>query len=195
MTKKGNNTISVLFIILIIFIMLGFFSISIFKNGQTNKYFDKENKSVAQPLYEKIISLTEDNYPKTPEEVVSLYTDGYKLLYGDKIKDLSIVPNILEKQRLLLSKQLISQNSLEEQTTSVLNSIENLKQNKVKITNINIKDTSYTNQNNTKATVKVVNQDSLFQVYYYIYYLEMEENQWKITGWYNTDENYNIINN
>lgn len=195
MSKKGNNTISVLFIILIIFIMIGFLGISIFKSGQTSKYFSKEDSSVAQPLYDKIMSLTEDNYPKTPEEVVSLYTDGYKLLYGDKIKDLSIVPNILEKQRLLFSEQLIAQNGLEEQTTAVLNNIENLKQNKVKITNITIKDTNYTNKNNTEATVKVVNQDNLFQIYYYIYYLEMEADQWKITGWYNTDENYNIITN
>lgn len=195
MTKKGNNTISILFIILIIFIMIGFLGISMFKSEQTSKYFDKEDKSIAQPIYDKIMSLTEDEYPKTPEEVVKLYTDGYKLLYGEKIKDLSIVPNLLEKQRLLLSEQLIAQNGLEEQTTAVLNIIENLKQNKLKITNINIKDTSYINQNNTKATVKVVNQDNLFQIYYYIYYLEIEQNQWKITGWYNTDENYNIISN
>ncbi|WP_250277818.1 DUF6715 family protein [[Clostridium] colinum] len=195
MTKKGNNVIGILFIILVIFILIGFFVFSSINSNDTAGYFDKEDKSVAKPIYEKVMSISEENYPKTPEEVVSLYTEGYKLLYGDKIKDMSIVSNILEKQRILLSDEIISKNSLEEQTNNVLASIENLKENKVKITSIEVKPTMYDPRNNNIAYVKVDKKDNLFQTYYYLYYLKIEGDKWKITGWYNTDENYNIINN
>ncbi len=192
MTKKGNNTIGALVIILVAFIIVGFFSYSMLKNGETAGYFYKDAESVAQPLYDKIMALSEEAYPKTPEEVVSLFTDVNKLLYGDKIKDTSIVPAILEKQRILLSDNLVAKNSLEDQTESVLASIENLKSNEVKVTSVDIKPTVYDQKNNKKAYVKVDTKDSLFQTYYQVYYLELEGDKWKITGWYNTDENYNI---
>lgn len=193
MSKKGNNIIGILVIILIIFTIGGFFAYYNIKNGETKGYFKKEEVSVAQPLYDKIMALNEEEYPKTPEEVVILFTDVSKLLYGDKIKDMSIVSSILEKQRLLLSNNLVDTNSLQEQTENVLAIIENLNANKVKITSIDVKPTVYDQKNNSKAYVKVDTKDSLFQTYYQIYYLELEEDKWKITGWYNTDENYNVI--
>ena len=76
-SKKGNNIIGILFIILVIFIIIGFFSISMVKTGDTSGYFNKEDKSIAQSIYDKIIAITEENYPKTPEEVVSIYTESY----------------------------------------------------------------------------------------------------------------------
>ncbi|MBS5794792.1 MAG: DUF6715 family protein [Lachnospirales bacterium] len=192
-SKKGNNIIGILFIILVIFIIIGFFSISMVKTGDTSGYFNKEDKSIAQSIYDKIIAITEENYPKTPEEVVSIYTESYKLLYGDKIKDLSIVPNIIEKQRILLSDNLVANNALDEQINTVLANIENLKSNKIKVTSINIKSTDYDQNDNTLAYVKVTKEDSAFQTYYYVYYLKLEGDKWKITGWYNTDENFNIV--
>lgn len=192
-SKKGNNIIGILFIILVIFIIIGFFSISMIKTGDTSGYFNKEDKAIAQSIYDKIIAITEENYPKTPEEVVTLYTESYKLLYGDKIKDLSIVPNIIEKQRILLSDNLVANNALDEQINIVLSNIENLKINKIKVTSTNIKSTYYDQNDNTLAYVKVTKEDSAFQTYYYIYYLKLEGDKWKITGWYNTDENFNIV--
>ena len=192
-SKQGNNIIGILFIILVIFIIIGFFSISMIKTGDTSGYFNKEDKAIAQSIYDKIISITEENYPKTPEEVVTLYTESYKLLYGDKIKDLSIVPNIIEKQRILLSDNLVANNALDEQINTVLDNIENLKINKIKVTSTNIKSTDYDQNDNTLAYVKVTKEDSAFQTYYYIYYLKLEGDKWKITGWYNTDENFNIV--
>lgn len=193
MSKKGNNVIGILVIILIILTIGGFFAYYNIKNGETKGYFKKEEVSVAQPLYDKIMALNEEEYPKTPEEVVILFTDVSKLIYGDKIKDMSIVSSILEKQRLLLSNDLVDTNSLQEQTENVLAIIENLNANKVKITSIDVKPTVYDQKNNSKSYVKVDTKDSLFQTYYQIYYLELEGDKWKITGWYNTDENYNVI--
>ena len=191
--KKGNNIIGMLFIVLVLFIIGAFLAISFLKSEGTSKYFYKEDSVGAQNLYNNIMSISEENYPKTPEEVVNKYTEAYKLLYGNKIKDLTIVPNILDKQRILLFEDLLASNPFEEQVNEVLYSIENLKNNKVKITSVEIKSASYDQMDNTLAYVKVDKIDSLFQKYYYIYHLKLENDKWKITGWYNTDENYNII--
>lgn len=193
-SKKGTNTIGILFIVLIVCIIGAFFIASSKEGTETAGYFNKEDKIVADELYEKVMTINEDSYPQTPEEVVTLYTEGYKLLYGNKIKDLTIVPNILEKQRILLSNEIISKNSFEEQEKNVLSSIENLKKNKVYITNISVKPVTYDNKDNNKAYIRVETNDNLFQTYYYLYYLQRgKDGKWRITGWYNTDENYNII--
>lgn len=194
MTKKGNNIIGILFIVLVVCILVGFFVISMIKNRDTAGYFNKDDKIAAEAIYEKVMSISEENYPITPEEVVTLYTEGYKLLYGDKIKDTSIVPNILEKQRILLSDEILTNNPIEEQEKNVLSSMENIKNNKVRLTSVEIKPVMYDPSDSNVAYVKVDKKDNLFQTYYYLYYLERQpDEKWKITGWYNTDENYNII--
>ena len=193
MTKRGNNIIGTLFIGLVIFILIGFLIISRLKTGEESKYFNKEDQVGSKILYENIIKISEEDYPNSPDKVVSLYTDGFKLLYGDKIKDMSIVENIIDKQRILLSDEIVSSNSLEDQVNNVLININNLKEHKIKITTIELKTATYDSRDNKKAYVKVNKVDNLFQTYYYIYHLELEGDKWKITGWYNTDENYNII--
>lgn len=196
MTKKGNNIIGILFIVLVVCILVGFFVISMINNRDTDTvgYFNKDDKIISEGIYEKVMSINEENYPITPEEVVTLYTEGYKLLYGDKIKDTSIVPNILEKQRILLSDEILGNNPIEEQEQNVLSSMENIKSNKVRLTSVDIKPAMYDPKDSNIAYVKVDTKDNLFQTYYYLYYLERQQDEkWKITGWYNTDENYNII--
>ena len=194
MTKKGNNIIGILFIVLVVCILVGFFVISMINNRDTVGYFNKDDKIISVEIYEKVMSINEENYPITPEEVVTLYTEGYKLLYGDKIKDTSIVPNILEKQRILLSDEILGNNPIEEQEQNVLSSMENIKSNKVRLTSVDLKPAMYDPKDSNIAYVKVDTKDNLFQTYYYLYYLERQQDEkWKITGWYNTDENYNII--
>ena len=194
MTKKGNNIIGILFIVLVVCILVGFFAISMIKNKDTAGYFNKNDNVVAESIYEKVMGISEENYPITPEEVVTLYTEAYKLLYGDKIKDTSIVPNILEKQRILLSDEILTNNPIEEQEKNVLSSMENIKNNKVRLTSVEIKPVMYDPSDSNIAYVKVDKKDNFFQTYYYLYYLERQSDEkWKITGWYNTDENYNII--
>lgn len=194
MSKKANNIIGILFIILIICILAGFFIVAFFKNDDTSGYFNKEDKVNAEVIYKKVMSINQEDYPTSPEDVVSLYTEGYKLLYGDKIKDTSIVGTILEKQRILLSDEILEKNSFEEQLKNVLDSIQNLKDNKVKVTSVEINSTMYDPRDSNISYVRVNTRDNLFQIYYYLYYLQREEDgKWKITGWYNTDKDYNII--
>ena len=68
MTKKGNNIIGVLFIVLVVCILVGFFVISMIKNRDTAGYFNKDDKIAAEAIYEKVMSISEENYPITPKK-------------------------------------------------------------------------------------------------------------------------------
>ena len=193
MSKKGNNIIGILFIVLMVFILTGIFINARLKEDKSSSYFNKEDRTGSKLLYENIMNLTEEKYPSSPDYVVRLYTDTQKLLYGDRIVNDTIVNNIIEKQRILLSNKILTTNSLEQQEQLILENIKNIKENKVKVTRIDLKQSIQDFKNNKKSYVKVAITDNLFQTYYYIYHLEIENGKWKITGWYNTDENYNII--
>lgn len=195
MSKKGNNLIAILFIVLIVGFVGIFLALYFFNSDDSSKYFNKDSAVASQNLYDNILSINEASYPQTPDEVSSYFADTLKLLYGNKIEDFSIVPTILTKQRILLSDELNKNNSLEQQQKDVLVSIKNLKDLKVYITTINLQPATYDPNDKNLAFVKVKNIDNLFQNYYYIYHLKLQNGKWKIIGWYNTDENYNILEN
>lgn len=193
MSKKGNNVIGILVSILGISLIFGVVVISFFQKGSNENYFKKQDRVFSEKVFESLINLNEDNYPDTPEDLVFLYTNTYRLLYGDKIKNFDVLPIILEKQRMLFSKQLLENNPLEEQILRVKKNLEFLSENKMKIINTYVKDVTYDKNNGNIAYVNVIKQDNLFESYYYKYYLQKyEDKKWKITGWYNTDEKFNI---
>lgn len=185
MTKKGNNIIGALVIILGIFAVIAMLVFGIKKEeNSTTKYFNDVDKVVASEIYEKILELDEDTYPATPKAVLDTYLGGYRLLYGDKIKDLSIVDNILEKQRILLSNKILEGTSLEKQKEIVLNNIANLKNQKIKVTQVFIEENNKLDGDTEEMTVKI--QDNMLQQYEYIYTLKKEnENIWKIASFKN----------
>lgn len=185
MTKKGNNIIGILVIILAVCVVIGMVLIGT-KKDQTSlgKYFNNVDKVVGSELYESLLNLSEANYPNTPEEIVKIYTNGYRLLYGDKIKDLSIVNTILKQQRLLFSDEILSKNTLEQQEKEVLKNIENLKQQKNKIIGITIEKGKIGEDNEAKVVVNV--QDNILQEYTYTYLLKKDEQEkWKIFSFEN----------
>lgn len=193
-SKKVSNTIGILIVFLFVTIISGFFIFGILINDKSEDYFEKEDQANSQKIYKSIMAVDEDNYPKTPEEVVKLYTDGYKLIYGGKIKDMSILPYIIEKQRIFFSEQLLRDNPFEQQQINILESIDFLSENTMKIINITINPTIYDDKDKNKAYVRVLKEDNTFVPYYYVYYLEKGvDKKWRITGWYNADENFNII--
>ena len=90
--------------ILIIVGIIGLFFISS-KKGADVLYgdFNANKKAEAQKLYDDVMSLQDnENYPKTPEEVIQFYNKGYKLIYGDMVNNDDIILDILHQQRKLL---------------------------------------------------------------------------------------------
>lgn len=204
--KKSNNNVSKIITILIIILIIGlsiiFSFLALLPKNPNSKYFNKESLSSSEKIYSEILDLTEENYPETPEEVVYLYTESYKLLYGQKIKPKyidTLLPIILQKQRLLLSEQLINDNTIENQTTKVKESMNILSKNKVKITMIQCNPVIYDQDNPDIAYINVIMQDNSVASdetgkYYFKYYLKRNSTgKWKITGYYPTDKEFNLI--
>lgn len=205
--KKNSNSkfISLLLGILAISLIIGIIIISIIQKNSPSSYFIQETAVSSEKVYNKLLDLTEENYPNSPEKVVKLYVETYKLTFGNRISPKAIdevLPIILEKQRILFSNQLNEDNPINEQLISVKKHIKFLEDNKLKITSSEVLPTIYDQKNSNLAYVNVKFQDntlesengSSFKTYYYKYYLERNSNgKWHITGFYLTDSNFNII--
>lgn len=206
--KKNNDKIGKIFISLLvalgIFFIIGLVFLSFMQKDDVSSYFTKDSVNSSEKIYNSLINLTEDNYPESPEKVVELYTESYKLLYGDRIKKEHInnlVPTILEKQRILFSDKLIIDNPIEEQTLNVKNNINFFQNEGLKIVFVELKPVIYNQEDPQKAYVNVVFQDNSkpsndvnSHNYYYKYYLSKDRNgKWRITGFYPTDSEFNLI--
>lgn len=195
-TKKSNNVIGTLIIVLTGLIIVCIVGYGVIQNKNIIKIFKKDDSIMSRKTYEQILEISDENYPKTPDEVMQIYADTYKLLYGNKIEDNIVIKPILKKQRVLFSKNLLDKNPFDKQLENIIKNMDNLKMQEVYMIGIHLKPVIYDSENANKAYIRVFNQDNYFKNYYYIYYLERDENsKWKITAWYNTDENYVIKNN
>lgn len=203
--NSTNKVIALLLGILGISLVIALVAITVVQKNSSS-YFIQDTAISTEKIYNNLLDLTEDNYPQSPEEVVNLYTESYKLVYGNRIKTEyidTVLPTILEKQRLLFSEQLINDNPIESQITSVKEIIDFLSKNKLKIISIETLPVIYDHENPNIAHVNVKIQDNSikeknetsFTTYYYKYYLELGINgKWHITGFYPTNEKFNLIN-
>ncbi|MFI3231019.1 MAG: DUF6715 family protein [bacterium] len=199
--KNFNNIVCGLICIIIISILVGIF-ITGQSQDDTTSYFNKTNATSSEAILDEILAITEENYPKTPEEVIETYIAGYKLLYGEKILDEKtneiinpdIVQIILSSQRCLLSEDLKDLNPLETQVQNVLANINSISDENARIIDNSYSPAIYSSYNSKLATVRVSHIGNGFTQYFQEYELEKDfEDKWRITRWYNTDENYNKL--
>ena len=184
--RKTKLIIGVLLAILGISISVSFIVISLVQNNKYADFFNPKTKKEAIILYDKLISISEEEYPKTPEEVISLYLDGYKLLYGDMILNQSVVSNVLVFQRKLLSEKILNNNTLEAQLEKIKKDLDFLTKNKFKITSIKIGEFILDKKDFNKGSFLVTKRGNDLEEYKYMYYLEKNNaNQWKIYSWQN----------
>ncbi len=71
--------------------------------------FDFGESNFAKKQFEQLEKMDTTNYPKTPDQVVEIYNATVRYLYSGGASEKKI-PFVLEKQRALLSKELISVN-------------------------------------------------------------------------------------
>lgn len=205
MKKNKSSKIFILTIVFLgIFLIFGLVFLSFMQKNEISSYFTKDSAKHSEKIYNTLIELSEDKYPETPEKVVELYTESYKLLYGARIKKEHIntlVPIILEKQRILFSNELIANNPFEQQSLNIQKNIKFFEDENLKIVSVELKPVIYDQQDSKKAYINVVFQDNskpsnsqASQNYNYKYYLKKDrDGKWRITGFYPTDSEFNII--
>lgn len=193
--KKKSNASSIIISILVILIsaciIASAFFLDYLKSSPEDKYFDSRTLSTSKMLYSSIMSLNDENYPVAPEDVVTIYSNGFHLLYGNMIVDDIVIPDILRQQRKLLSQEVLDTNSLEAQEAKLQESLAMFKESSFSITSITILPMIYDKDNPNRGYVRVSQLGSDFTKYNWNYYVERDDKGfWKIIGWKKANENF-----
>jgi len=193
--KKTTNLISILVLLIGISILIAI-SVTAYNNWIASPQagrFVKEKNSEALKIYNEVMAFNEiEDYPKTPDEVIELYNKSYRLLYGNMIKDETVIDEVLHQQRKLYTEELLELNTYEQQLEELKSSIESLKEQKLDIIDIKQKPALYDAQKNNKScTIRITQTGSNFSKFYWNYFLEKDENdKWKILGWKASNEDF-----
>lgn len=190
--KKTNTIMLCILGVSIVVVIAGMF---IFSTDKENSgYFLIEYHVACETMLDNLINSTE-NYPKTPEEVTKAYLSGYELLYTGKLANHEVIPIVVEAQRAFTSEQLNAYNPEAIQIENIINVVDALEEEGLKFINIQTSPAIYDQKDNNIAYVRVSQNDNKFTNYYNLYHLSREtaEDNWKITAWYNTDENFNRV--
>lgn len=192
--NKSNNIIGSLVALIGVSLMAAVILIAFNRGSNIKSEFNKEKETTALNLYNSIMSIQEEkDYPKSPEEVMNIYNDGFLLLYGNMIKDEKTIPEIIHQQRKLLSNEILDLNAFEDQEKNLKETIEKFKEQNFYIVSIETKPVIYIDA--ASCYIRVIQRGNNFIKFYWNYYLEKDEltKLWKITGWEATDENFEAL--
>ncbi len=192
--KKSNTIIGVLILLIGISAVVLLMGYSYNQSRHYLSMFTKEKKSLAQPLYDRVMTLSDNTaYPANPDDVMDVYNAAYLLLYGDMILDEKLVDAVLKQQRKLFSTELLASNPYDTQMTELKRSLAYLTQMGVHVTAMEKKSALFEEDDRTKCSVRVTQTTSIFKQYYWLYSLKKDatDHRWKIVSWQATDENFN----
>lgn len=107
-------------------------------------FFSKGNAATEEDLteVEKLITRNlEENYPKTPREVVKFYNRIIGCYYGEEVED-SQLEKLVDQTLLLLDEDLLLVNSRDEYYASVVSDIEKYKSEKKTVVSSDVCDSN-----------------------------------------------------
>jgi hypothetical protein len=159
------------------------------------RYFNPRKEAAAQALFDSITSRDlVNNYPETPDEVMELNLDIIHMLYGNMIADESIYTELIEIQRCLFGTELLEQNSLETQVSTVTDAVKMLSEQRISHSTFEQLPTIYNALDSDLCYIRVEQTFNNNEKYFWEYQLALleNENRWKIIRWESTDENYNV---
>lgn len=164
----------------------------IIKRGKTEKNttMQTDNKEVSNLLNKDF----ETNYPKTPREVLKIYSRLSQCIYNENLKEEEL-RTVVEKMRQLFDKELLDHNTLEQHIEDLKKELKEYKKDKKTITNYMVENNSaveYKTVNKVQyATIVatyLLNENEGYVKTYEKFILRQDENEkWKIVGWKLTD--------
>lgn len=108
-------------------------------------FFSQNNKESEKNLTEiekVIVKDLENNYPKTPREVVKFYNRIVKCYYGSETPSKEQVEDLVDQMLCIMDEDLILVNPREEYFNSVVNDINQYKRDKRQLVNTDVCDTN-----------------------------------------------------
>lgn len=196
--KNKSNTkafVTVLTLLIVIFgILLAYIHFKDMGSGkgsQTETKVVQEDYSIdeKESLYERIINMTDETYPKKPDEVMSLYTDFYELMYNNYLESDRLKDFIL-KGRIFFGSKLKELNSEESELTFFAKEITAMNDANIRLTSVEAEPCKASVEDEGVYTSYVTRKMSNGYSSYWKYYLEESVNGlYKIRGWERAEEN------
>ncbi len=187
MIYKRNSLLIVSLVILVgIVAIAGIYAFALYKDAGRPKHFRLETEARATLLYEDVVNRDyKEDYPPTVEEVMELYSKGYELIYGNMIIDEEVFNSVVEAQRKLYTKELLAENSYDDQLVNLSSGLEKLSELNVICQKFECKAPIYDPTDNTYCMVRVIEYFSNGEKIYFNYYLikDRDSNRWAINSW------------
>lgn len=166
-------------------------------------FFSKDNEPVEENLTEVeklIVRNLDDNYPKTPREVVKFYNKIVTSYYGGEATEAQI-EKLVDQMLLVLDEDLLLVNSRDDYYNSVLEEIKQYKKENKRVVSTEVCDSNEVKyiddvkEGTTEAdelayvdTSYFINTDGEFSYSYQQFVLRKDDDdRWKILGFYATD--------
>lgn len=188
MEKKKSKTVRNT-IIIMLFMAVGIIGIFwwIINQDKTADGTINSNATEAETLLQRDMV---NNYPKTPRELLKLYSRFTKCMYNDEMND-ETLKALLEKKRKLFDQELLEKNPIEVQMENLKIDIESYRNDKRVIANYivdkssDIETKKVDDVEAAKASVAffVKNTNGYEKVYEEFTLRVDKEGNWKILGW------------
>ncbi len=166
-------------------------------------FFSKDNQTVEKDLTEVekiILKNLEEDYPKTPREVVKFYNRIVSCYYGEEVTDEQL-EKLVDQMLLLLDKDLLLVNPRDEYYNSVVSDIEQYKEENRRVVSTDVCDSNQVkyvddvkdgaSQVDKLAYVNAsyfVNNDGTFAYSYQQFVLRQDDDgKWKILTFYEVE--------
>ena len=193
MQGKTSVYMAILIVLAGAILVVSFGAYGYFSYKNTPVYFNSAKAEQAKRLYSKAMDINLDqNYPKTPDEVMELYLIMSRLIYSDMIVEPSLYGEIITQMRKLYGPEMLKENPYETQLETVEQAVLTLKEQKINQSGYERLPTLFNPLAPDLCHVRANQTYSNSEVFYWEFQLERvpPENNWKIIRFEMTDENY-----
>ncbi|MCL2564818.1 MAG: hypothetical protein FWE24_03280 [Defluviitaleaceae bacterium] len=194
--KKSSYTVGILIILVGVIILVSIIGFALFTHLNTHVYFDPQRRAVATRLFESSMNTDLINdYPMTPEEVMTYYFDLSRLIYSGMIVDRDLYPKVITQMRHLFGPELIALNSFEEQFETVMDVVDRFAEYGIFKTGWEKLPPIFDVNDPTVCYIRAKQTFNTNETFYWQFRLEriIPQNQWRIIRFDSTDEDFNII--
>lgn len=148
--------------------------------------FTSYKKNQGEKLYEAVTSVDfNQNYPKTPDDVISYYITISKLIYGNYIIKDELFDELITIMQAFYSDEIKQLNPLNNQIASVKESLSELAKTNTYTIDFEVYPATYLSSDNSTAMAQVKAYTNSSTTVMWTYYLaqDLETYEWKITNW------------
>ncbi|MCL2169009.1 MAG: hypothetical protein FWB74_03170 [Defluviitaleaceae bacterium] len=198
MSKMSRKTSTILGIAILIIGVVGIAAVfwhAYRVTAATERPFVHERRQSAERLYRYTLGRDmENNYPRTPRELMDLYSLTVQFLYGDFIALDSMFMRVIEFQRSLFTAYLRSIVPAETQFYNLQASLYELQYHGILGRRAEVYEFTIDYVYERHALIEVRHRFMLHDDLFRVYHLSMDDDdRWRIASWALADQYFNIV--